>query len=347
MRLNAAVQGVPLLELRELVANLERAGCHGAYFAEISHDPFLAVAASVGATRMTLGTGIALAFPRGPTSLAYVAHDLTVATGGAFVLGLGPQVRAHVERRFGIEWGQPVKRMGEVVHAIRAIWDCWESDSDLRFDGEFYRLSLMPPAFRPEPSPYPTAPIYLVAVGPAMARLAGEVADGLFVHAFSTPSYVRRVILPAVEEGLALSGRTRKDFQLCYSAFVAHGTTAADVDEARREMRRGVAFYASTPDYRRVLEIHGVGDLQPRLQRMAKDGAWERMAGEISDEVLDLFCISGDADELCGQIRERWGGVVDQISLPCGVWTAHMDDTAWIAATADLCHEQGGGIATR
>jgi probable F420-dependent oxidoreductase len=347
MRVNAAVQGVPLLELGELVAHLERGGCNGVYFAEISHDPFLAVAASAGATRMTLGTGIALAFPRGPTSLAYTAHDLALATRGEFVLGLGPQVRAHVERRFGIEWGHPVRRMREVVQAIRAIWDCWKTNGQLRFEGEFYRLSLMPPAFRPEPSAYPSAPIYLAAVGPAMARLAGEVADGLFVHAFSTPSYVRATILPAVEEGLALSGRSRKDIQLCYSAFVAHGVTAAELDDARREMRRGVAFYASTPDYRRVLETHGVGDLQPRLQRMAKDGAWDAMAGEISNEVLDLFCISGDADDVSGQIRERWCGVVDQISLPLDFWTAHRDDSAWTAATADLCGDHPARIGVR
>jgi probable F420-dependent oxidoreductase len=343
MKVNAAVQGVPLLELRELVANLEQGGCKGVYFAEISHDPFLAVAASAGATGMTLGTGIALAFPRGPTSLAYTAHDLAQATCGAFVLGLGPQVKAHIERRFGLEWGHPVKRMRELVQAIRAIWECWETNSDLHFDGNFYRLSLMPPVFRPEPSPYPVAPIYLAAVGPAMARLAGEVADGLFVHAFSTPSYVRSIILPAVEDGLAISGRSREEFQLCYSAFVAHGATAVEVDEARQMMRQGVAFYASTPDYRRVLEVHGVGDLQPRLRRLTKDGTWDRMAGEISDDVLDLFCVSGGADEVCGKIRERWSGVVDQVSLPLEYWTAHLDDAEWMAATADLCSEYSGG----
>jgi probable F420-dependent oxidoreductase len=341
MKLNAAVHGVSFAELPRLAATLEDAGCHGLLFAEIAHDPFLPVAvAAQGTSRLVLGTSIALAFTRSPTSLAYLAHDLVSASAGRFVLGLGPQVKPHIERRFAAEWGNPVRRMREVVQAIRAVWECWENDSDPRFEGDYYRLSLMPPAFRPEPIPHPMPPIYLAAVGPDMARLAGETADGIFIHAFSTPTYVRSVILPAVEEGLRRSGRARTDFQVCYSAFVAHGATNADVHAARERMRTQLAFYASTPDYRRVLEVEGVGDLQPKLRGMTRQGAWSEMGKEISDAILDQFCISGTAHELCGQLVERWDGMADQISLPTDLWASHASDPAWRRATRELMDRQ-------
>jgi probable F420-dependent oxidoreductase len=345
VKLNATAHGVSCAELPQLAPTLEDAGCHGLFFAEIAHDPFLPVAvAAQGTGRLVLGTSIALAFTRSPTSLAYLAHDLVSASAGRFVLGLGPQVKPHIERRFGAEWGSPVRRMREVVQAIRAVWECWEKESDLRFEGDYYQLSLMPPAFRPEPTPHPIPPIYLAAVGPEMARLAGETADGVFVHAFSTPTYVRSVILPAVEEGLRRSGRARTDFQVCYSAFVAYGATSAAVDAARERMRSQLAFYASTPDYRRVLEVEGVGDLQPKLRGMTRQGAWSEMGREISDGILDQFCVSGHAYELCGQLVERWDGLADQISLPADLWTSHAGDPAWGRATRELMDGELPGI---
>ena len=333
MKLNAVISSAPTRDLAALAARLEGSGCDGLYFAELGHDPFLGAAvASTGCSKLTLGTGIALAFPRGPVPLAYTAHDLNTASGGDFVLGLGPQVRAHIERRFGMVWSEPVARMRELVLAVRAVWQCWADNGPLAFDGEFYKLNLMPPNFRPEPTIFAPPPICLAAVGPKMSEMAGEVADGLFIHAFATPAYVRGVILPAVERGLAKSGRTRKDFQLIYSGFIADSTSPKAIAEARSS----VAFYASTKDYRGVLDQHGIGDLQPRLQQMTREGKWQEMAGLISDEVLDLFCVTGGPDEVGAGLGLRWTGLADQISLDVGYWNTHQDSALWTAAAEKL-----------
>ena len=337
MKLNAAHSTAPTRDVANLAARLEDAGCDGLYFADLSHDALLGAAvAATGSARMAVGTSIALAFTRSPTALAYAAHDLNAASEGRFVLGLGPQVRPHIERRFGFPWSEPVKRMRETVLAMRAVWDAWQRGAPLDFAGEIFSLSLMPPAFRPEPTRWGGPPVYLAAVGPKMAELAGEVADGLFVHAFATPAYVANVLLPAVERGLARSGRTRAGFQLCYSAFIADTTAAETPAAAREQARQSVAFYASTPDYVRVLDQHGLGDLQPKLRQMTREGAWARMAGEIDDAVLDLFCVAGTPGEIGGQLAARWGGLVDQISLGVDFWERHAADRAWQDAAARL-----------
>jgi probable F420-dependent oxidoreductase len=337
MKLNAVAMNAPTRELVGLATKLENAGCTGLHFAEIGHDPFLAVAiAAPGATRLGFGTSIALAFTRSPTTLAYTAHDLNTATEGKFVLGLGPQVKPHIERRFGFKWSEPVERMRETVLAIRAVWQAWQSGGPLKYEGEIFKLSLMPPAFRPEPTPYAPPPIYLAAVGPKMAEAAGEVADGLFVHAFTTEPYVREVLLPAVEQGLKRAGRSRKDFQICYAAFIADTTAADSVEAARAQARNAVAFYASTPNYRSVLDQHGIGDLQPRLQQMTREGAWAKMADAIGDDVLDLFCITGAPDAIGEGLKKRWGGLIDQISLPVDFWLKHAGNADWQRGAAAL-----------
>lgn len=337
MKLNATGLGPPTPDLARTAALLEDCGCHGFYLAELTHDPFPGVAvAATGASRLVFGTSIALAFTRSPTTLAYTAHDLAIATGGRFILGLGPQVRPHIERRFGLAWGEPARRMRETVLAMRAVWDCWNHDAPLDFQGEFFRLSLMPPAFRPAPAPPGPPPVYLAAVGPKMAEIAGEVADGLFVHAFASPAYVREVLLPAVERGLARSGRTRAQFQLCYSAFVADTTAAESRTAAQAQARNSVAFYASTPDYRRVLDLHGLGDLQPKLRAMTRSGDWAAMAGEIDDEVLDLFSITGSPGEIREGLARRWDGLVDQISINADYWLRHAGSREWRDSVAAL-----------
>lgn len=337
MKLNTANSEAPTRDLAGLAGRLEEAGCDGFYLAEIGHDALLGAAvAATGARHMAIGTSIALAFTRAPTALAYAAHDLNTASEGRFVLGLGPQVRPHIERRFGLPWSEPVKRMRETVLAMRAVWKCWQDGGPLSFEGDLIKLSLMPPAFRPEPTPWGGPPVYLAAVGPMMAELAGEVADGLFVHAFATPAYLREVLLPAVERGLARSGRSRSDFQVSYSAFIADTTAAQTPAAAREQARNSVAFYASTPDYVRVLAQHGLGDLQPRLRQMTREGAWATMASEISDEVLDLFCPSGTPGEIGTALGERWGGLVDQISLPVDFWLRHGKTAEWQDAAAKL-----------
>jgi probable F420-dependent oxidoreductase len=333
MKLNASASTPPRRELADIAARLDHAGAHGFYFAELMHDPFLDVAlAAPGSQQLNYGTAIALAFTRSPTTLAYIGNDLQAATGGRFVMGLGTQIKPHIERRFGLTWDRPVQRFRETVLAMRAVWEGWATDGKLSFEGEIFNLSLMTPAFTPEPAPGGPPPVYLAAVGPQMAELAGEVADGLFVHAFTTADYVRNVILPAVERGLAKSGRKRADFKLCLSAFIAD-TTQPDADP---QARSSVAFYASTPDYVGVLEQHGLEGLQPKLRQMTREGQWEAMAGEIGDEVLDLFCISGDPAELSARMGDRWSGLVDEVSIPVEYWLRHADNAEWKAGSARL-----------
>lgn len=337
MKLTTANGEVPRRELAGLASQLEELGCDGFYFAEVAHDALLGAAiAATGTRRMAIGTSIALGFTRSPTALAYAAHDLNTAAEGRFVLGLGPQVRPHIERRFGLVWGDPVNRMRETVLAMRAVWQCWQDGGPLDFQGEIFQLSLMPPAFRPAATPWGGPPVFLAGVGPKMAEMAGEVADGLFVHAFTTEAYVRNVLLPAIERGLARSGRTRKDFTLSYPAFIADTTTADSPEAARLQARNQVAFYASTPDYRGVLDQHGLGELQPRLRQMTRDGAWADMAREITDEVLDLFCISGSPGEIGAALENRWQGLVDQVSLGVDFWQRHADNREWQDAAVRL-----------
>jgi probable F420-dependent oxidoreductase len=337
VKLNASASTAPSPELADTAARLEDAGAHGFYFAELMHDPFLGLAvAAPGASGLHFGTSIALAFTRSPTALAYTANDLQTLTGGRFVLGLGTQIRPHIERRFGLTWDRPVQRLREVVLAMRAVWRAWETGEKLKFEGDIFQLSLMPPAFTPKAAPAGPPPVYLAAVGPHMAELAGEVADGLFVHAFTTADYVRDVLVPAVERGLARSGRGRSDFQLCLSAFIADTTEGPSPAAAREQARSSVAFYASTPDYKGVLDQHGLGDLQPKLRQMTREGAWDRMGAQISDEMLDLFCISGDPGELGEGFARRWSGLVDQLSLPVEYWLRHADNPDWQAGSARL-----------
>jgi probable F420-dependent oxidoreductase len=337
MKLNAAHSVAPTRYVAGLATRLEGAGCDGLYFADLSHDALLGAAvAATGTCRMAIGTSISLAFTRSPTALAYAAHDLNTANEGRFVLGLGPQVRPHIERRFGFAWSEPVQRMRETVLALHAVWDCWREGGPLNFQGEIFQLSLMPPAFRPEKTPWGGPPVYLAAVGPKMAELAGQVADGLFIHAFATESYVRNVLLPAVERGLVSSGRTREDFQLVYSAFIADTTAAESPALAREQARASVAFYASTPDYVRVLDQHGLGELQPLLRQMTREGNWTKMPGEISDEVLDMFCVTGAPEEIGAGLKARWGGLVDQISLNVDFWERHGESREWQEAAAKL-----------
>jgi probable F420-dependent oxidoreductase len=337
MRVNASAPNPQLSDAGRIATSLEDAGVDGVYFPEISHDALLAAAVAGASThRITVGTSIALAFTRGPMQLAYSCSDLAELTRGRFVLGLGPQIKAHIERRFGVPWSDPVPRMRELVVGLRRIWDCWDTGGDLRLEGHHYRLSLMPPAFRPEIGGRSVPPVYLAAVGPAMTRLAGEVGDGLFLHAFSTPQYAREVTIPALEEGLARSGRSRSAVSVCYSVFTASGRNAHEISAKREAARAQVAFYASTPAYRGVLEVHGLGDLQHRLQELTRQGRWEQLGDEVSDEVLDLFVIAGSPVEVCEKIGEAWSGLADQVMIPADFWIGDGPDPAWSRAVEAL-----------
>jgi probable F420-dependent oxidoreductase len=271
------LRGTPLAEFAAEAARAEELGYAGAYSTESANDPLLPVALAAGATStIELGTAIAVAFPRSPLQTAHSAWDLQRLTGGRFALGLGTQVRAHVERRFSAPFDHPAPRMHEYVRALRAIWEAWQTGGPLNFEGRFYRHTLMPPNFRPPPLDGPPPPIRLAAVRERMLAVAGEVADGVLLHAFLTEEHLRSVVLPALGT---------RDIHIGCGLFVA--TSEEEWESARRR----VAFYGSTPGYWGVLETHGLKDLGERLHACTKAGEWDRMPALVDDDVLALFCV--------------------------------------------------------
>ncbi|MBV8461803.1 MAG: LLM class F420-dependent oxidoreductase [Acidimicrobiales bacterium] len=291
----------------------EKAGYDGIWSAETSHDPFLPlVLAAEHTEHIQLGTGIAVAFARNPMNLAVVANDLQNLSKGRFMLGLGSQIRPHIEKRYSMPWSQPAARMRELVLAIRAIWRSWAEGERLAFRGEFYRHTLMTPMFDPGPNPYGNPKIFVAAVGTRMTEVVGEVADGLLVHGFTTERYLREVTMPALERGLATSGRTREDIQTSYPGMVVTGPDERSVEAAKAGVKKQLAFYGSTPAYRPVLEVHGWGDLQTELNVLSKQGKWDEMTDLIDDEVVDAFAVAAPLDELVPTIRRRFDGLVDR-----------------------------------
>jgi probable F420-dependent oxidoreductase len=289
------------------------AGYDGLHSSEVRHDPFLLLARAVGgAPELEFGTSIAVAFARSPMTVAHSAWDLQALSGGRFSLGLGSQVKAHIERRFSMPWSRPAARMREYVLALRAIWRSWQDGERLDFDGEFYRHTLMTPMFSPGPLECGPPKVLIAAVGDAMTRVAGEVADGLIVHSFTTRRYLREVTLPTLEQGLARGGRGREDFELAYAPFVVTGTGEAAMAASAAAARERIAFYASTPAYRPVLELHGWGGLQGELNAAARRGEWQAMGRLIDDTMLGEFAVVAPPDELPAAYARWVGGLADR-----------------------------------
>ncbi len=303
-------------EAGRLASGAEAFGYDGFWTTETQADPFVADAVAAQATeRIEIGTGIAVAFGRNPLTVALQANDLQLLSGGRFLLGLGSQVRAHIERRYSMPWSHPAPRMREFILAIRAIWHAWETGEKLDFRGEFYSHTLMTPFFNPGPNRFGNPKVVLAAVGPKMAEVAGEVADGIFCHAFGTERYLREVTLPALERGAARAGRSLDGFELLAPGFVI----ARDSEQERAagvEFVRGqIGFYGSTPAYRPVLELHGWGPLQEELNALTKQGAWDRLGSVINDEMLAAFAIVGTPEEAAGEVLKRYGDVATRITL--------------------------------
>ncbi len=317
LKLDATLRGIPLEETAAWAARCEELGFDGLFSTETNNDPFLPLALVAGATsRVTLGTGVALAFPRSPMQVAHTGWDLQGLSGGRFVLGLGSQVRAHVERRFSATWSQPARRMRDFVLAVRAIWTAWRDRAPLAYAGEFYEHTLMPPDFRPRPHAHALPPIVLAGVRPRMIEVAGEVADGLLVHPLQSPHYIRETVLPSVRRGLEIGERRPDEIELSVCVFTA--TTPEESEAARRR----IAFYGSTPAYRQVLEMHGWGELFERLHALSRSGSWDEMPALVSDEVLDTFAVRGaDGAAVAGELERRYGDLVSRVNL-------HVGDTA-------------------
>jgi len=327
--------GIPdqLARVPEDAATLEGQGYDGCWSAEINHDPFLPLMlAAEHTSRVELGTGIAVAFARNPMTVANVGWDLQAYSKGRFILGLGSQIQAHIEKRFSMPWSQPVHRMREFVLALRAIWSCWQDGTKLRFEGDFYTHKLMTPMFVPEPAPYGFPKIFIAAVGEAMTEMCGEMADGMLGHAFTTKRYLDEVTIPTLQRGIKRSGRDRRDFQLMCPVFVVTGERETELAAAAAATRKQIAFYGSTPAYRKVLEMHGWGDLQDELRRLSLRGDWDAMGSLIDDEILDAFAVVAPIDSLAAKLRSRCDGAIDRVLLG-------LPKTVSAAKAAGILHE--------
>jgi len=305
-----------LKSLPEYARKVEALGYDCLWSSETQHDPYLPVAVAATVTsRIKLGTNIATVFSRSPMITAHIAWDLQKASGGRFTLGLGTQVKAHNERRFSVKFESPGPKMAEAIRAIRAIWDCWQNGVKLNFKGQFYTFDVMTPFFNPGPIEHPKIPIFIAAVNPYMCGVAGELCEGMHVHPFNSPKYLREVVHPAVEAGLKKSGRARKEFTFATASFVIVGDNEKERAEQAQMVRQQIAFYGSTRTYQPVLECHGWGALTAQLHRKSVEGDWKGMADLITDEMLDAYAVTATYDQLHAKVLERYDGLLDRTAL--------------------------------
>jgi probable F420-dependent oxidoreductase len=309
----------------------EDCGYDGWWAVETQVDPFLACAVAAERTEtVEIGTAIAVAFARNPMTVAVAANDLQAVSGGRFLLGLGSQIKPHIERRFSMTWSKPAARMREFILAVRAIWEAWEKRSRLDFQGDFYTHTLMTPFFDPGPNPHGNPDIYLAAVGPLMTEVAGEVADGIICHGFSTERYVREVTIPALERGRAKAGKDLDGFKISAPGFVVARESEEERKVAARFVKSQIGFYGSTPAYKAVLEMHGWGELHEELNRLSKEDGWDQMPDLVDDDVLNTFAVIGTPEEAAAELQRRYGDIAAR--LPVGSPDdAEKLDAAWDA----------------
>jgi probable F420-dependent oxidoreductase len=311
MLLDTALPPVPLSEVPNISRAAEQLGFNAMWSSETTHNPFLPGPLFAEHTRqLQYGTAVAVSFARSPGTLAYTAWDLAQTTHGRFILGLGTQVKAHIERRFGMPWPEsPVNKLRDQIAAIRAIWHTWQTGERLNVRNEHYKLTLMSPFFNPGPIDEPQIPIYIAGVNSGMARLAGEVGDGFLVHPFHSPRYLREVILPAIGSGARKSNRSREAVSVSVTAFTI--TNPGEKEFARQQL----SFYASTPSYRPVMALHGWQQEAEKLSSLASRSKWDEMRQVVSDEMLAEFAVLASPDVLAEKLLARYRGLADRLSL--------------------------------
>jgi probable F420-dependent oxidoreductase len=324
LKLDAGLPPIPLAEVGEIAAAAEGVGFHTLWSNETQHDPFLPLAVAAEHTkRMKLGTAVAIAFARSPGVVAYTAWDLAQVSGGRFILGLGTQVKPHIERRFGLIWPEsPAGKLREFVTAVRALWNTWQTGEKLNMRGDTLRLNLMSPFFNPGPIDHPRIPIYLAGVNPGMGRLSGEIADGFHAHPLHTQAYLKEVIRPALDAGAERAARDPNEIALAASIFTVTSESEADI------VRSQIAFYASTPSYRRVFELHGWEAVAEELSGMARNQAWGEMAGRISDEMLETCAVVAAPQDLPREIKSRYAGLAQRV-IPYMPYYPGTQDEFW------------------
>ena len=341
MYLDAPLRNLPLVDVADEARRLERMGFGALWSFETSRDPFLPLLQVALATKgIQMGTNIAVAFARTPFSMAMTAWDLQRASGGRLFLGLGTQVRAHVERRFSVEFDHPAARVTDYIRCLRAIWDTFQTGSKPDYDGPFYRFKLMNEMFTGGPIEHPHIPVFLAGVNPRMARAAGEAADGFSVHPMHSPDYLREVVRPAIDEGARTRGKTVEDIVLVSDCFIVQGSTESERSAAEERVRGQIALYASTPSYRGFLEFHGYPDIGKQLSALMREGRLKEMPALISDELLTTVAVSEADGNLADQIRDRYAGGLVQRVLFYEPVPAEADEQSMRAFVARTC----GGV---
>ncbi|HEX9374321.1 MAG TPA: LLM class F420-dependent oxidoreductase [Roseiflexaceae bacterium] len=336
MKLDAAlaIDAAHLRDVARIARAAEAVGFGALWTPETQHNGFYPLLVAAEHTeRIELGTAVAIAFPRSPMVMAQNAWDLQALSGGRFILGLGTQVKAHIERRFSVAWDSPVARLRDYIAALRAIWRAWQTGEKLAYQGEFYQHTLMTPFFNPGPIAHPRIPIYIAGVNEGLARLAGEVCDGFHVHPFHSVKYLNEVVRPQIAAGAERAGRSLADVTLVSSVFAITGANEAAIDATRTMAREQIAFYASTPTYRVVLECHGWQDIGEQLSRLAAMKRWSQMSALITDEMLEVFAVQAPLDRIGQAIRARYEGVLDRVFGYLPYVPGELDD-AWRAIAA-------------
>jgi probable F420-dependent oxidoreductase len=317
VKIDVGLRGHDLRTIGAEARAFERLGVHGLWSYETGHDPFLPLfAAALNTSRVSLGSAIAVAFARTPFAMAQTAWDLQRVSGGRLLLGLGTQVKAHVERRFSAEFEHPAARITDYIRCLRAIWDSFQTGARPAYEGRFYRFTLLTDFFNPGPIAHPAIPVSLAGVGERMARAAGEVADGFHVHPMHSPGYLRDVVRPAIAEGARAAGRDPAAVELITSVFIVTGESESERTAAADFARQQIAFYASTPSYRPFLEYHGLGELGKELSGLARGGRFAEMAAKVPDALLDAVAVSAPPAEVGRALRERYAGDLVQRVYP-------------------------------
>src|SRR5262245_3461617 len=317
MKLDAllAVDARHMRDAAAIARAADAIGFAGLWSVETKHNGFFPLLLAAGhSARVELGTAVAIAFPRSPMVMAQIAWDLQALSGGRFILGLGTQVKAHIERRYGMAWEPPVAKLRDYIGALRAIWSAWQSGAKLDHHSRFYTHTLMTPFFNPGPIAAPRIPIYIAGVNEGLARLAGELCEGFHVHPFHSVKYINKVVRPQVAAGAERAGRTLADVVLASGVFVVTGENEAAFENMRRMAREQIAFYASTPTYRVVMAAHGWQDAGEQLSRLATMKRWDKMGAVITDDMLDVFAVQAPPDQLGRALRERYEGVLDRVA---------------------------------
>ncbi|WP_433520398.1 TIGR03617 family F420-dependent LLM class oxidoreductase [Nocardia pseudovaccinii] len=342
MKVHLQVDGSPT-EVRDSARAIAALGADGIFSFEGQHDVFFPLVLAAGETDLELMTNVAIAGPRSPLHLAHAAYDLQVYSGGRFRLGLGSQVRVHIEKRYGSQWGKPANRMAESVAAVKAIFAAWERKAPLDFRGEYFTHTLMPPNFDPGPNPFGPPPVLMGALGPVMTRRAAEVADGLLVMPFNSTRHFAERTVPAITAGLRKSRRGLDQFQVIAQAMVAVGRTEAKLATAVDRVASLIAFYGSTPPYRAVLEVHGWEQLQPELNELSKQGKYAEMRALITEPMVRAYGIVGTPEECADQVRERYGEYASDV---CCYFPGYAPDSADIADLVEALRSIAGNSVT-